>query len=937
MSFLTAAFRGSRPAPALPHALAAALFLAAPPAALLGVAPAACAEPPAGIQVENIGTGWQELVGVVELSDGRLIAWERAGRVWMVEADGTRHDEPMLDISDEVLAWRDHGLLGLALDPDFEANGFIYLAYVVDRHHLDYFGTPQYDPAVTTLGTATVARVTRYQADPAEGFGHIHHETRHVLLGATREDGAPIVHQSHGVGSLVFGEDGTLLMSMGESADYATFDNGGQMVGGYVNDGLASGILRPEDNIGAYRAQRRDSMNGKVLRLDPATGDGVPSNPFFDAAAPRAPRSRVWAMGLRNPFRMSRIPGTGAHLPSEGNPGAFVVSDVGWGLWEEVDLVEKPGQNFGWPVYEGHDRSAGYASISPLDIEAPNSLPTGGCAAFYRFRDLILQGTQAVPDWIHPCVSVQAESSQAQNADYGFDNLGYHGTACRQLRASPASWVQFPLLLPAAGSVLLVRYANGGDAVVCPVTVDGTAVGTVLLASTGSWTEWRLASVALPVTAGAHAVRISGPGTDPPAGAPVVAQLDCVYASADGTYPVVPPALRNGVHTRPLIDWPHGFEGARTSAWNLGAGVARLVGSPGGAEGTPFKGSCAIAAAPIALDAWPEQWRGKLWFADYAEGWIRAATLENGIVTRIDAFDQRPSAVVGIYPSAAQDAFYAVDVAGGLTRYRYAPTGNRPPVLHVQTSLPYGPAGLQVTFDASASTDPDGDLLRIEWDFGDGSPTQLGRVVQHSFAGLGTPAVRSVHLTVTDTHGAGVSRQLLVWPDNEPPRVRILSLQDGQLYPVDRESVYPLRALVQDGDHPRGVTCRWRTVLHHNTHQHPEPEDPACESTLVVSPLGCGTDTFWVTVELIATDPLGLEGRDLVRLNPDCTGVLARPMDLNHNGRVDGGDLGLLLEWWGDTAPASWQADFDSDGTIGAQDLSLMLAEWGTPRVTPGR
>ena len=95
---------------------------------------------PAGFAEETIGAGWSEAVGVAfgknaSGAKDRLYVWERGGRVWIVE-DGMKLAAPLIDISDEVGAWRDYGLLGFALDPGFQQNGFIYLFYVVDRHHL---------------------------------------------------------------------------------------------------------------------------------------------------------------------------------------------------------------------------------------------------------------------------------------------------------------------------------------------------------------------------------------------------------------------------------------------------------------------------------------------------------------------------------------------------------------------------------------------------------------------------------------------------------------------------------------------------------------------------------------------------------------------------------------------------------------------------------
>ena len=61
-----------------------------------------------------------------------MFVWEKAGKVWVVE-NGIK--SLLIDISPEVGNWNDFGLLGFALHPDFEINGYFYLLYTVDRHH----------------------------------------------------------------------------------------------------------------------------------------------------------------------------------------------------------------------------------------------------------------------------------------------------------------------------------------------------------------------------------------------------------------------------------------------------------------------------------------------------------------------------------------------------------------------------------------------------------------------------------------------------------------------------------------------------------------------------------------------------------------------------------------------------------------------------------
>lgn len=334
-----------------------------------------------------------------------MYAWERGGKVWIVE-NGVKSATPFIDLREEVGGWRDFGLLGFCLDPNFTSNGYVYLFYVVDHHHLKYFGTPNYDPATDEYYQATIERITRYTARASDNFHSVDYSTRKVLLGESITNGPCVLHESHGAGTILFGSDGTLLASTGDGASYSSTDTGSASET-YYRQALDEGIIRPKENVGSYRAQMVDSLSGKILRLDPVTGDGVPSNPFYDPANPRAAKSRVWAMGFRNPCRMTRRPGTGSANPADGNPGVLYVGNVGWRTWEGMYVCSKPGQNFGWPVFEGLTLSSTYYNNSPENQDAPNPLyPASGCGQYFQFRHLIKQwNTNATlqPPFSNPC------------------------------------------------------------------------------------------------------------------------------------------------------------------------------------------------------------------------------------------------------------------------------------------------------------------------------------------------------------------------------------------------------------------------------------------------------------------------------------------------------------------------------------------------------
>ena len=352
-----------------------------------------------------VGSGWTSPVGARYSPDGqKLFVWERGGKLFVCNRDGSgnyiKQATPVADITEEVANWDAHGMLGFALDPNFQSNGLIYLLYAVDRHHLLFFGTGSYNPNTTITGQATIGRVTRYQTTVSGSNLVINPSTRFILIGESKTMGMPILHHSHGVGSLAFAADGTLLVTMGDAASYEGNDAGSDP-GTFYAQALADGIIRPAENVGAFRAQMINSMSGKLLRIDPQTGNGLPSNPFYDAAAPRAPKSRVWALGLRNSFRIFIKPGSGSTDPAVGDIGEVYLGDVGFASWEEVSICKAAGTNLGWPIYEGNeytipvDGGTGttYKDLNVANQDEPNPLyGTGGCTQqYFYFTQLIKQ------------------------------------------------------------------------------------------------------------------------------------------------------------------------------------------------------------------------------------------------------------------------------------------------------------------------------------------------------------------------------------------------------------------------------------------------------------------------------------------------------------------------------------------------------------------
>src|ERR1700733_12656003 len=365
------------------------------------------------------GRAWDGAAGVVFADDGRMFVWERSGRVWLAGGGAPARTTPVIDLSDEVSTIGALGLAGFALDPQFAQNGYLYLFYTVDPQPLPNCAAPASGAVVCRATSragqhassgATIGRLVRYQllrpagATDFRAASVVNYSSRRVLLGETPSAGAPsgcvVTDTGQGSGGLAFGSDGTLFAGCGDGASVSTEDAGSDPNTQY-QQALAAGLMTPAENVGAFRAQLVESLSGKILRLDAATGGGVQGSPFYDAAAPRAARSRVWVLGLRNPQHFSVRPGSGG---TAGQPGTLYIGDVGYSTWESLAVARAGRMNFGWPLYEGIGNEAtAYAALPAFNLLAPNSLFPGVCGQrYFRFRDLITADSPH-PSWPNPC------------------------------------------------------------------------------------------------------------------------------------------------------------------------------------------------------------------------------------------------------------------------------------------------------------------------------------------------------------------------------------------------------------------------------------------------------------------------------------------------------------------------------------------------------
>jgi glucose/arabinose dehydrogenase len=337
---------------------------------------------PSGFQESVVFSGLNKPTNVEFAKDGRVFVAERGGLIKVFDNFSDKTPTLFADLSINVYNGGDRGLLGLALDPDFPTNPYVYVLY---SHDALIGGTaPRWSdtcpdpPGSTKDGCVGSGRLSRLQA-----AGNVMTGDEQVLI-----EGWCQQFTVHSVGDLAFGVDGALYASGGDGAS-ARFPDYGQAGGssgsptpknpcGDPPAGIGGTQTPPTAEGGALRSQDLRTtgdpvdLNGSILRVDPSTGAALPSSPLYSSASPDA--RRIIAYGLRNPFRFAMRPGT----------NEVWIGDVGWTKWDEINRLNNPTdtvvENFGWPCYEGVERQEGYDAAN-LNI----------CENLYRATNAVKQ------------------------------------------------------------------------------------------------------------------------------------------------------------------------------------------------------------------------------------------------------------------------------------------------------------------------------------------------------------------------------------------------------------------------------------------------------------------------------------------------------------------------------------------------------------------
>ena len=312
--------------------------------------------------------------------DGRVYVAEKAGLVRAFDARGTDLGT-VLDLTERVNDRQDRGLLDIVLDPGFPGSPYLYASYIVDPPEAQglegnagpngggnrYGHVVRFELAADGLSvvpgseTILLGAAGRSYADVAGGGAADYTNPDQsdriasdrsfepgdggiAVVDGVKQDYWKVDARSHAGGALAFGPDGALYVSTGDGTSYNYADP------------------RTVD------VQSLDTLSGKILRIDPATGDGFADNPFAEPGGDLSlNRAKVYQSGLRNPFSMGFD-----------DEGRLFITDTGWNSYEELNRGDA-GANFGWPFYEGGDAGI----LEPT----PGYRDTADAQAFYDAVD----------------------------------------------------------------------------------------------------------------------------------------------------------------------------------------------------------------------------------------------------------------------------------------------------------------------------------------------------------------------------------------------------------------------------------------------------------------------------------------------------------------------------------------------------------------------
>ena len=369
---------------------------------------------PAGFTETQVATGLSNPTAMEFAPDGRLFVCQQTGQLRVIK-NGALLSAPFFSLT--VDSSGERGLLGIAFDPNFQTNNFLYVYY-------------------TALASPRFNRVSRFTANDDVAAANSEVVILQLEnLNATNHDG----------GAIHFGPDGKLYVAVG-------------------------------DNANSANSQTLNNRLGKMLRIN-ADGSIPADNPFFDTAS--ALNRSIWALGLRNPFTFAFQPGTGrifindvGELTWEEINDGIAGSNYGWPVTEGPTTDPR----FRSPLFSyGHGATSttGCAITGGTFYNPPTVQFPGSYLGKYFFADLCTGWIRVLDPSNNTAAGFAADIHNPVDLKVAADGSLYY----LSIGAAAVFKVQFPAnqVAPSISTQPSNQAVTEGQPATFSVTVGGTA------------------------------------------------------------------------------------------------------------------------------------------------------------------------------------------------------------------------------------------------------------------------------------------------------------------------------------------------------------------------------------------------------------------------------------------------------------------------------
>ncbi|ADU31971.1 ThuA domain-containing protein [Evansella cellulosilytica] len=257
--------------------------------------------PKPGLVKEQLTNAVPRPTALEVTDDSRVFSISINGGVYETQPNGSTNRILNIPTTTEG----EHGVMGIALDPEFDENGHVFI----------YYSEPEHTSEGEIINNLSRFTYENGEIDPA---------TEELLLEVPSDP--QCCHQG---GYLKFGPDGKLYLSTGDNKPATNGPNA----------------------LAIETAQNLGDLRGSILRIN-KDGSIPEDNPFVDVDGARG---EIYAYGFRNPYRFTFDEETGFIYVGDVGPDSS--SD-----YDEYNVITEPGQNFGWPYIIGDTPYVNYLS-----------------------------------------------------------------------------------------------------------------------------------------------------------------------------------------------------------------------------------------------------------------------------------------------------------------------------------------------------------------------------------------------------------------------------------------------------------------------------------------------------------------------------------------------------------------------------------------------